>query len=160
MLHRKIWVRRPGASATQVQIREDDLVDDVRDMILRKYMNSLGRSFDSPDVTLRIVSRHDNQKDVVERQLGPEEDMCRTLDAYFPGGQTVDEALIIHVPQRRTPKPSPRIQHVQSYAALDEYRPVESGNEYFPPMPAILPASLPQTAASHDSRASHHAHLP
>ncbi|KAK4968181.1 Two-component response regulator SSK1p, partial [Elasticomyces elasticus] len=160
MLHRKIWVRRPGASATQVQIREDDLVDDVRDMILRKYMNSLGRSFDSPDVTLRIVSRHDNQKDVVERQLGPEEDMCQTLDAYFPGGQTVDEALIIHVPQRRTPKPSPRIQHVQSYAALDEYRPVESGNEYFPPMPAILPASLPQTAASHESRASHHAHLP
>ncbi|KKY19654.1 putative response regulator receiver domain-containing protein [Diplodia seriata] len=94
MLHRKIWVKRPGASATLVQIREDDLVDDVRDMILKKYANSLGRSYDSPDVVLRIVSR-DPAARPMERTLGPEEEMCRTLDEYFPGGQTVDEALII-----------------------------------------------------------------
>jgi osomolarity two-component system response regulator SSK1 len=57
MLHRRIWIKRPNASARLVQIREDDLVNDVREMILNKYANSLGRSFDSPNVTLRIVSR-------------------------------------------------------------------------------------------------------
>ncbi|KAK8155342.1 hypothetical protein BKA80DRAFT_226185 [Phyllosticta citrichinensis] len=158
MIHRKIWVRRPGASATLVQVREDDLVDDVRDVILGKYKNSLGKSFDAPDVTLRIVPRDAAAKHN-ERTLGPEEEMCRTLDAYFPGGQTVDEALIIDVPQRRTPKPSPRHgypPHASHY--YDEHhRPVENGTDYFPPMPVNLgvpsPGSL--TSLSHESRQSH-----
>jgi osomolarity two-component system response regulator SSK1 len=134
MLHRKIWVKRPNASATLVQIGEDDLVDDVRDMILRKYANSLGRSFDSPDVTLRIVPRDAGQGQ--ERTLGPEEDMCRTLDDYFPGGQTVHEALIIDVPVRRTPKPSPRVPLY--YAHHDDAQHAQT--EYFPPMPVVQPS--------------------
>jgi osomolarity two-component system response regulator SSK1 len=134
MLHRKIWVKRPHASATLVQIGEDDLVDDVRDMILRKYANSLGRSFDSPDVTLRIVPRDAGHGH--ERTLGPEEDMCRTLDAYFPGGQTVHEALIIDVPKRGTPKPSPRVPHY--YAYHDDAQHAQT--EYFPPMPVVQPS--------------------
>lgn len=136
MLHRKIWVKRPGASATLVSINEDDLVDDVRDMILRKYANSLGRSFDAPDVTLRIVPREHShrQSQGGERTLGPEEPISRTLDAYFPGGQTVDEALLIDVPQRRTPRHSPR--NVVPYYLAEDFRPGESGTDYFPPMPA------------------------
>ncbi|KAF4312074.1 hypothetical protein GTA08_BOTSDO12260 [Botryosphaeria dothidea] len=156
MLHRKIWVKRPGASATLVQIREDDLVDDVRDMILKKYANSLGRSYDSPDVCLRIVSR-DPASRPVERTLGPEEEMCRTLDEYYPGGQTVDEALVIDVPQRRTPKPSPRVPlppHVANY--YGENRPAETDADYFPPMPALgVPSPASLTSLSHDSRQSH-----
>ncbi|KAF2834582.1 hypothetical protein M501DRAFT_902042, partial [Patellaria atrata CBS 101060] len=155
MLHRKIWVKRTGGSPTLVMVKEDDLVDDVRDLILRKYANSLGRSFDSPDVTIRIVAREQAQG-TVGRPLGPEEDICRTLDAYYPGGQMVDEALIIDVPQRRTPKPSPRAihQHHVGYYIQDD-RPMESGTDYFPPMNggAASPAAL--TSASHESRASH-----
>lgn len=162
IMHRKIWVHRPGASATLVQIREDDLVDDVRDMILKKYANSLGRTFDAPDMTLRIVSREEPGRPQNERTLGPEEEMCRTIDAYFPGGQTVAEALIIDVPHKRTPRPSPRVYHHNSYQAVDEYRPMENGNDYFPPMPVVVPSTIPQTTqttASHESRASHHPSL-
>lgn len=138
MLHRKIWVRRPGASATLVQLSEDDLVDDARDKILRKYANSLGRTFDSPDVTLRIVPRGSSHG-VAERTLGPEESITRALDLYFPEGQSVDEALVIDVPHRRTPRHSPRV-----YA---EYRPPESGTDYFSVMPVPLNHSphLPST---------------
>ena len=130
MLHRKIWVRRPGASPTLVLISEDDLVDDVRDMILKKYSNSLGRSFDSPDVTLRIVARdHSHPRHSQgERVLGPEEPITRTLDSYYPGGQTVDDALIIDVPTRRTPRHSPRY----------DSRPLETGADYFPIMPVAV----------------------
>ncbi|KAL2135022.1 hypothetical protein VTI74DRAFT_10059 [Chaetomium olivicolor] len=134
MVTRKLWVRRPGSSATLVTISEEDLVDDVRELILRKYANSLGRQFDAPDLTLRIVPREGQRQ---ERVLGPEEPMARTLDAYFPGGQTVDEALLIDVPHRRTPRASPRngpphAQHLTS-ASYEEIRALEAGTDYFGP---------------------------
>ncbi len=134
MLNRKIWVKRPNSSATLVTIKEDDLVDDVREMILRKYANSLGRNFDAPDVTLRIVPREPVHRHSYngERTLGPEEPISRTLDSYFPGGQSVDEALLIDVPQRRTPRNSPR--HPVPYYMVDDLRPGEAGSDYFPPM--------------------------
>lgn len=134
MLHRKIWVKRLGSSATLVTIKEDDLVDDVREMILRKYANSLGRNYDAPDLTLRIVPREPIHRHSQggERALGPEEPISRTLDAYFPGGQSVDEALFIDVPQRRTPRNSPR--HPVPYYMVDDLRPGEAGSDYFPPM--------------------------
>lgn len=144
MLHRKIWVKRPNASATLVQIREDDLVDDVRDLILKKYANSLGRSFDAPDVTLKIISR-DGQRGQ-DRILGPEEEMCRTLDAYFPGGQTVNEALVIDVPQRRTPKPSP---YRAVYAHHDDA--THHQTEYFPPMSHLPPMPAIQSSPAGSS---------
>lgn len=153
MVMRKIWVKRPGASATLVTINEDDLVDDVRDMILRKYANSLGRQFDAPDLTLRIRPNGNQQ----ERMLGPEEPMSRTLDAYFPSGQTVDDALIIDVPLRRTPRASPRAgpphaPHVQYY--VEEARPSEAGNDYFGPG-AISTLPVTVTAPSNAAAPQH-----
>uniref|UniRef100_A0A0B7K7K3 Response regulatory domain-containing protein n=1 Tax=Bionectria ochroleuca TaxID=29856 RepID=A0A0B7K7K3_BIOOC len=132
MAQRKIWVKRPNASPTLVIVNEDDLVDDVRGAILHKYGNSLGRSFDAPDLTLRICPREQPQR---ERILGPEEPICRTLDTCFPDGQRVDEALIIDIPARRTPRPSPRIQ--AAYYINDEGRPSEAAEGYFPPVGGI-----------------------
>lgn len=145
MLTRKVWVKRPNASPTMVTVREDDLVDDVRDLVMRKYGNSLGRNYDSPDLVLRIVSRPDESgKRAPDRILSPDEDVCQTLDSYYTGGQTAEEALLIETPPRRTPRPSPRIYHGASYAALDDYRPAENGTDYFPPMPAVqLPPNVP-----------------
>ncbi|KAK0723659.1 hypothetical protein B0T21DRAFT_372138 [Apiosordaria backusii] len=158
MVTRKIWVRRPGGSATLVTINDDDLVDDVRDMILRKYANSLGRQFDAPDLVLRIVPREPQRQ---ERILGPEEHMARTLDAYFPGGQTVDEALVIDVPipQRRTPRASPRTgpphaQHLTS-AFFEDGRPAESGTDYFGPGAV---GQVPVTVAGPVMNGTVHAH--
>ena len=165
---RKIWVRRPGASATIISVSEDDLVDDVRDMILRKYANSLGRTFDAPDLTMRICPR-DHSKD---RLLGPEEPVGRILDAYYPGGQTVDEALVIDIP-RRTPKASPRAPLPPHTAAAamyyaDDGRPSEAGEGYFPPVGAApssprLPLAVPAPTngtASHSIAVLGTGHIP
>ncbi|KAF5023653.1 hypothetical protein F66182_4273 [Fusarium sp. NRRL 66182] len=154
MVTRKIWVKRPHASPTLVTVNEDDLVDDVRDMILRKYSNSLGRSFDSPDINIRIIPRDQHQ----ERLLNPEEPMGRTLDAYYPGGQTVEEALVIDIP-RRAPKPSPRPivpAYVGNVYYNDEGRPTEASDGYFPSVAAHagavgsphLPVAVPVQANS------------
>ncbi|KLP10908.1 Uncharacterized protein Y057_8196 [Fusarium fujikuroi] len=134
MVTRKIWVKRPHASPTLVTVNEDDLVDDVRDMILRKYSNSLGRSFDSPDINIRIIPRDQHS----ERILNPEEPMGRTLDAYYPGGQTVEEALVIDIP-RRPPKASPRPvvpAYVGNIYYSEDGRPTETSDGYFPSVAA------------------------
>ncbi|TKA65016.1 hypothetical protein B0A49_07419 [Cryomyces minteri] len=147
-----------------MQICEDGLVDDVRDVILKRYANSLGRSLDSPDVMLRMLSRLEHQR-TTERTLGPEEEMCRTLDAYFPGGQTVDEALLIDVLQRRsTFKPSPRAANHTSYHNLDDYRPVENGTgssasdskhiNGVPPAPPMPTPPAPEAAPTKSKGAS------
>ena len=152
MVPKKIWVRRPGSSATQVKINQDDLVDDVRDTVLRKYSNSLGRNFDPPDVTLRMVyrkqsARHSNS----ERTLGPEESIVKLLELHYPGGQSVEEALIIDVPKRQTPRHSPRM--AMQYYLPEDIRPHENGTDYFPPMPLAaqqsphLPTNLSVTSA-------------
>ncbi|OTB07328.1 hypothetical protein M426DRAFT_318014 [Hypoxylon sp. CI-4A] len=148
MVTRKVWVKRPLASPTLITINEDDLVDDVRDMILRKYANSLGRQFDAPDLTLRICDR-DQQ---TTRTLQPDEPMGRTLDAYYPGGQSVDDALLIDIPGRRTPKASPNPRY------FSEDRPHESGTDYFPPYP---PASQhPSANSSAAANGAHQLHFP
>lgn len=158
MTLRKVWVKRPGASATLITMTDGDLVDDVRDMILRKYTNSLGRSYDPPDLTLRIVGRRTSMRvsPGAERILGPEEHLTRLLDIYYPGGQAVDEALIIDVPHR-TPRASPRgTSHVHFHS--DDSRP-GVGGEYFPPMPvvgSIASPHLPSAAGSVTSQTGHH----
>ncbi|KAI9726936.1 MAG: ssk1 response regulator receiver [Chrysothrix sp. TS-e1954] len=133
MPRRRIWIRRPGASATQVQVAEDDLVDDLRDMIIRKYSNALGRTFDAPDITLRIIPRAPGPG-TQERALGPDESLCQTVEGFFPGGQSVDEALMIDVPARRTPRPSPGLTRPM-YLSDDVHHPVDDNQGYFPPMP-------------------------
>lgn len=134
MVTRKVWVKRPHGSATVIAIQEEDLVDHVRDLILRKYANSLGRTFDSPDLSIRICARG-HEKD---RILGPEEAMARTLDRFYPGGQNVDDALIVDIP-RRTPKASPLAPPAPGTTAFylpDDGRPSEAGEGYFPPVVA------------------------
>lgn len=128
---RKIWVKRPEASATTVTVGDDDLVDDVRDMILRKYANSLGRTFDSPDINIRLVPR-ERQRD---RVLAPDELIVRLVDTFYPGGQTMDEALVVDIPRRQS---TPRFQNAPHTAAAIYYddssnRPSEGGEGYFPP---------------------------
>ncbi len=157
-MHRKIWVKRAGASATRVEVAEDDLVDNVRDVILEKYSNSLGKTIDSPDIILKIVSREQGNKNVSgERALGPEEPIGSTLDAYYPGGQNVDEALIIDVPQRRTtPRASPRAGNHHIYYYPEQFRPEENSRGYFPPMEVQSPhlAHVPHSGSvSHGSMA-------
>ncbi|KAL7948020.1 hypothetical protein V8C42DRAFT_272430 [Trichoderma barbatum] len=148
----KIWVMRPKASPTRIPISPGDLVDDVRDVILRRYGNSLGKTFDSPDLALRIQAREGAQYTQRSRVLGPEEKMAETIEEYYPGGQSVKEALIIEIPRSSiTPKPSPRAPAPHSGSALTAYyaedgRPSETGEGYFPPV--LGNASSPRLAVS------------
>ncbi|OOQ85722.1 putative response regulator [Penicillium brasilianum] len=131
MVQRRIWVKRPGGSATLVPCLEDAVVDELRDQVIMKYANSLGRTFDSPDIVIRISAREgSNRQQTPERLLSPEEVVASVLDSYYPGGQTVEEALLIEAPTRRTPKPSPRHPVYLHHHS----EPGEHG-DYFPLMP-------------------------
>lgn len=154
---KKIWVKMPKADATRVAISEDDLVDDVKDVVLRKYANSLGRHFDPPDFTLKVSLAPHSSRHTNERPLRPDENILKILEAHYPKGQSIDEALLIDVPQRRTPKHSPRIP-VSSYYMTEDLRPGENGTDYFPPMPVNGPHSphLPSNLAVQSGHAAIH----
>ncbi|KAF7717810.1 Uncharacterized protein PECH_008451 [Penicillium ucsense] len=140
MVQRRIWVKRPGGSATLVPCLEDAVVDELRDQVILKYANSLGRSFDSPDIVIRIVARESsNRQQTPERLLSPEETVSSILDKYYPGGQTIEEALLIEAPTRRTPKPSPRPVYLQHHSEPGEH------GDYFPLMPANPNSHTPPT---------------
>ncbi|KAG2416063.1 hypothetical protein HFD88_007255 [Aspergillus terreus] len=146
MAPRKIWVRRPGASATLVPTADDALVDELRDQVILKYANSLGRTFDAPDITIRISPREgSNRQTHPDRMLSPEEPLVAVVDSYYPGGQMIEEALIIDIPSRKTPKPSPR--HSVYY---NQSEPGEHG-EYFPLMPVNPNVPTPPTHPSNSS---------
>lgn len=124
------------------------MVDELRDQVIMKFANSLGRTWDSPDIVIRIVPREGlNRQTTPERLLSPEEALSSILDTYYPGGQTIEEALLIDAPTRRTPKPSPR--HPTYHHHHPE--PGEHG-EYFPLMPAN-PTKVP-TPPTHPSNAA------
>lgn len=143
MVHRRVWVKRPGASATLVPYLEDAVVDELRDQVIMKYANSLGRTFDSPDIVIRIPAREGlNRQSTPERLLSPEELLSSVLDTYFPGGQAIEEALVIDAPTRRTPKPSPRPSFHHHHS-----EPGEPG-DYFPLMPAHPKVPTPPTHSS------------
>lgn len=142
MAQQRVWVKRPGGSATLVPCANDAVVDELRDQVIMKYGNSLGRTFDSPDILIRIVAREGSaRQSCPERLLSPEEVLSSVIDAYYPGGQTINEALVIDAPSRRTPKPSPRpIHHHHS-------EPGEHG-DYFPLMPTNPKVPTPPTHSS------------
>lgn len=149
MVNGKVWVRRREGSATLVYLHEEDLVDNLKDAILKKYQNALARHYDAPDLQLRIIPRKGQQRE--ERFLSPEEIVLRTLNDYYPGGQSVPEALVIEVPplrerERKTPRPSPN-QLYAYYGGHHEAFAVAEGSEYFP----IMPAPAPSHQASHPS---------
>ncbi|EWC48098.1 hypothetical protein DRE_02677 [Drechslerella stenobrocha 248] len=157
---RRVWVKRPGGSPTQVVIAEDDFVDTVRDLCLRKYSNALGRQYDSPDLMIRIFppakphSARTRQMGTappnVDRVLLPDEILSGLLDDYYPSGQTSEDALVIEVPPQqrsRTPRPSPG-PHAMSYAYGQTVHDLQlPGEDYFTPI-GITPHSQPGTVRS------------
>ncbi|PKX97100.1 putative response regulator [Aspergillus novofumigatus IBT 16806] len=158
MIPRKIWVKRPGGSATLVPTMENSLVDELRDQVIMKYANSLGRTFDSPDIMIRISPREgSNRQSTPERILSPEEPLGVVIDTYFPGGQTVDEALVIDIPQRRTPKPSPRHPVYYHHSEPGEHGDV---NAHTAPSISILTTGMAPPLPSPGNRANRHSRRP
>ncbi|KAL4955183.1 hypothetical protein BDW69DRAFT_161447 [Aspergillus filifer] len=142
---RKIWVKRPGGSATLLPTSEDALVDELRDMVVRKYANSLGKTFDSPDIIIRISTREGSRLPTPDRILSPEEPLWTVVDSYYPGGQNVTEALLIEIPQRRTPKPSPRHNVYFTHSEPGEH------GDYFPLMPTNINVPTPPAQQAHSA---------
>ncbi|RPA83340.1 hypothetical protein BJ508DRAFT_71136 [Ascobolus immersus RN42] len=148
MGQRRIWVKRLGGSPTLVTINEEDLVDDVRDVILRKYKNALGRSYDPPDLLLRISpsgpppSRSrasDRPPRLGDRYLEPDEVVSQVLEEYYPQGQRADNALTIELAARpgqqqlnnkQQPSRDSPGRHLQSPVSSDAHMNPE-GIDYF-----------------------------
>ena len=56
-VRRRVWIRRSTCSATSVSCLDDAVVDELRDLAVLKFANSLTRRFDSPDLVMTITPR-------------------------------------------------------------------------------------------------------
>lgn len=120
---RRVWVRKPNSTPTTIIVYQDQIVDDLKQLIMSKYPNSLGRSCDPADITIRIdipksmptkkatgwnrpgsiISMSpDNLKSprspsisLSSKVLEPDELLWNILDTHFPQGMTMNESFII-----------------------------------------------------------------
>lgn len=51
---RRIWVKIANGNPTTILVLAEDLVDDLKTMIMMKYPNSLGKTWDSADLTIKL----------------------------------------------------------------------------------------------------------
>ncbi|KAJ5481367.1 hypothetical protein N7475_000179 [Penicillium sp. IBT 31633x] len=82
--------------------------------------------------------RQGSNRQVQERLLNPDEMLSSVLDTYYPGGQTIEEALVVNVPTRYTPRPSPRY----TFYSHHHSEPGKHG-DYFPLMSESKNAPVP-----------------
>ncbi|ODQ66283.1 hypothetical protein NADFUDRAFT_50203 [Nadsonia fulvescens var. elongata DSM 6958] len=53
-MKRRIWVKRPRGTATTVMVTENDIVDDLKTLVLMKYPTTLGQFVDPADLTIKV----------------------------------------------------------------------------------------------------------
>ena len=188
----KVWVRRPNSSPTRIQIpstptsinalngerdtpqlvdvdlTKDFLVDDLREAILRKYPQSLGKHHDTADLSIRIPSRNaGDDTEGLGRLLLPDESVIKILTDEYPTGQKSSEAWTIitsggrdnytrwwvqtggitdHMPARTGFSPSQMIPNVGGSFGSEMIH-----QEYFPYVPQTVvtpPGEFPRSRAS------------
>ncbi|CCG82332.1 Two-component response regulator [Taphrina deformans PYCC 5710] len=82
-----------------IQLNNEDLIDDVKDAVFRKYPVALGRVYDSPDVSICLVTPSTISATSIESKVLPvDETIGDLLRHHFPGGQGIENALVVQVP--------------------------------------------------------------
>lgn len=51
---RRVWVKRPNGTPTTLKVHINDIVDDLKLMVMNKFPNSLARVFDPADLALHL----------------------------------------------------------------------------------------------------------
>lgn len=115
-----MWVKRPGGTATTIIVHDEDLVDDLKTYIIRKYPTSLGRTCDPADINIKHVPSNDHSSNNTTTTnnnsnnnkyhslasspkrvalgsvvLEPDQTVFKILDQYFPNGMNMADAWVI-----------------------------------------------------------------
>lgn len=119
---KRLWVKRPNGSPTTILVHQNDIIDDVKLMIIQKYPNSLGREYDAADLIIKMdvhaklglpqtsttgnnrqrssFSSPDKPAATALVTLEPDQNVWQLFDIYFPSGMSINNAFIIEEPER------------------------------------------------------------
>ena len=119
---KRLWVKRPNGSPTTILVHQNDIIDDVKLMIIQKYPNSLGREYDAADLIIKMdvhaklglpqpsttgnnrqrssFSSPDKPVATTLVSLEPDQNVWQLLDIYFPNGMSINNAFVIEEPER------------------------------------------------------------
>ncbi|CAK9436744.1 uncharacterized protein LODBEIA_P12660 [Lodderomyces beijingensis] len=112
---KRIWVKTPNGNPTTITAYSEDIVDDLKTLVIQKYPNTIGRYDDAANLILKIdvsnsrgtnTSPNTNLKSAVDNNnnnninyiiLEPDQNVWHLLDTYFPHGMGMNDALVIDV---------------------------------------------------------------
>ena len=171
MVPLKVWVRLPTGSPTRLTLvpngyssdessPESIIVDDLRDAILIKYPNALGRLYDTADIQLRLISRPMNGNaggsSIDEIALGLDDSVIQILNQFYPGGQRATEAFIIHVPELSSSRSSSSwtTMGMSSSAVSNHHHHQQQNLPHLQPHPSQHLHSLPHHSNIHPGMVS------
>lgn len=88
-----------NGTPASIHLNSNDLIDDVKDAVFRKYPVALARQFDAPDVSVCLITPSLSKANSLESKiLAVDENIGDLINNYFPAGQRVEDALVIQVP--------------------------------------------------------------
>lgn len=128
---RRIWIMRAGGTPTTIMIERDYLVDDVKQAVVAKFPQTLGRVFDASDLSIKmnLESRSHALKKPLPSplqlllllrpgrlspdrrhaaafllvNLKPDQNVWGLVDQYFPKGMTMEDAFLVEAPEGLDP---------------------------------------------------------
>ncbi|ORY85089.1 hypothetical protein BCR37DRAFT_355999 [Protomyces lactucae-debilis] len=140
---RRLWVKR-GVNGTpaSIQLQGDDLVDDLKDAVFRKYPVALARSYDAPDVSICVALPSSTKPNITEtKALAVDTSVDLVVKTYFPSGQRVEDALVIQVPSNSQAHASPYVSGPMRHSPLSGTLGLLTHDmrdfEYFPETPPL-----------------------
>ncbi|EEB05312.2 response regulator Mcs4 [Schizosaccharomyces japonicus yFS275] len=95
----RVWLKKiPDGTVTSIKLTKELLVDDLKDAIVQKYPIRIGQFYDAPDVSIHVVTKVNGGRDTQARELAPNESLFIIMEKYYPGGQSLSDALLVTVP--------------------------------------------------------------
>lgn len=135
---RRIWVKVLTGNPTTLMVQPEDLIDDVKTMVIAKYPNTLGKQWDSADLVIQLNYKERKNLSVSPEKSGlyasspsssglvynpmnklipleADQNIFHILDTYYSSGMSMYDAFIIKHPREEFQHPakvySPPVYH-------------------------------------------------
>jgi osomolarity two-component system response regulator SSK1 len=125
--NKRVWVKVANGNPTTIVVHHNDIVDDLKSAIVAKYPNTIGRTYDSADLLIKLaipsrssgnnapttkkssLSVSPDRKSPIFAQfhapssiryitLESDQNVYAIIDSYFPNGMSINDALMIELP--------------------------------------------------------------
>jgi len=163
--NKRVWVRLAHGNPTTIVVHQNDIVDDLKSAIVAKYPNTIGRTYDSADLVIKLglssrssgnsaaakkpsLSVSPDRKSPISAQfhvpistryitLESDQNVYAIIDTHFPNGMTINDALLIELPlsHQQSDQQSPTVAQTLPQVQAKTLAPQTHSPSYYQPKP-------------------------